>query len=385
MTKIKITSLLLCLSVWLLQSCAAQKAMSPRFEPQILDDQVQIGYGLAVGDVDGDGKDDILLADKKQFVWYRNGDWRRFVMIDSLTERDNVCLAARDIDGDGRVEVAVGAQWNPGETTDVQTSGSVHYLIRPKDPTQRWEAVPLHHEPTVHRMHWVKVENQYQLVVLPLHGRGNRNGEGEGVKVLAYKMPDDPRENWSYEVVDQSMRLTHNFDVISYRDQEALLIGGKEGAKICYPESGQWKAGEQTDLTIRDYGFGEIRKNEELIAGIQPMHGDTLVVYTNTGRKILSDSLRQGHALALADLLSQGRDQIVAGWRNENAQKETGVKLFIADDPEWKSWRSVWIDRNGMACEDLKIADLNGDGKKDIIASGRSTRNLKVYWNRSNY
>ena len=34
-----------------------------------------------------------------------------------------------------------------------------------------------------------------------------------------------------------------------------------------------------------------------------------------------------------------------------------------------------------MACEDLKIADLNGDGKPDIIASGRATKNLVIYWN----
>jgi hypothetical protein len=26
-----------------------------------------------------------------------------------------------------RVEVAVGAQWNPGETNDLQKSGSVHF------------------------------------------------------------------------------------------------------------------------------------------------------------------------------------------------------------------------------------------------------------------
>jgi hypothetical protein len=36
-----------------------------------------------------------------------------------------------------------------------------------------------------------------------------------------------------------------------------------------------------------------------------------------------------------------------------------------------------------MACEDLQIADLNGDGKPDIIASGRSTNNLRIYWNKS--
>ncbi|MFP6907280.1 MAG: VCBS repeat-containing protein, partial [Verrucomicrobiota bacterium] len=36
-----------------------------------------------------------------------------------------------------------------------------------------------------------------------------------------------------------------------------------------------------------------------------------------------------------------------------------------------------------MACEDLKAADLNGDGKLDLIAAGRVTKNLKIYWNRN--
>ena len=115
---------------------AAPALLAPRFEAQTIDDNIAIGYGLALGDVDGDGKTDILLADNKQFVWYRNGDWKRFVMIDN----------------DGKVEVAVGAQWNPGETADAAQSGSVHYLIRPQDPTQPWQAVALPHEPTVHRM-----------------------------------------------------------------------------------------------------------------------------------------------------------------------------------------------------------------------------------------
>ncbi|MEK7678021.1 MAG: VCBS repeat-containing protein [Verrucomicrobiota bacterium] len=33
------------------------------------------------------------------------------------------------------------------------------------------------------------------------------------------------------------------------------------------------------------------------------------------------------------------------------------------------------------ACEDLALADLNGDGRLDIIAAGRATKNLKVYFN----
>jgi hypothetical protein len=36
-----------------------------------------------------------------------------------------------------------------------------------------------------------------------------------------------------------------------------------------------------------------------------------------------------------------------------------------------------------MACEDIQVMDLNGDGKPDIVASGRATKNLKIYWNKS--
>jgi hypothetical protein len=39
------------------------------------------------------------------------------------------------------------------------------------------------------------------------------------------------------------------------------------------------------------------------------------------------------------------------------------------------------VDDGGMATEDLIVGDFNGDGRPDIVASGRSTRNVKIYWN----
>src|SRR5688572_8176925 len=136
----------------------------PTFQEQLIDSAVSIGYGIALGDVDGDKKPDILLADKKQIVWYRNGDWKKFVMAEDLTVSDNVCIAAMDITGDGKAEVAIGAQWNPSETSDSTKSGAVFYLQRPADATHRWKALQLPHEPTVHRMRWMQdAAGSYQL------------------------------------------------------------------------------------------------------------------------------------------------------------------------------------------------------------------------------
>ena len=361
----------------------------PKFEAQVVDDNVSIGYGLAIGDVDGDDKPDILLADKKQFVWYRNGDWKRFVMVDNLTESDNVCIAARDIDGDGKVEVAVGAQWNPGETSDTAKSGSVHYLIRPADPTTLWKPVKLYHEPTIHRMRWVRTTgNQFQLVVLPLHGRGNKNGEGESVNAIAYEMPKNPSATWKQEILNLSMHLTHNLDVVADGNRELIYIGGKEGIKILGFEKGKWAPVTSGGWFVQGESFGELRvgsTSKNVVAGIQPMHGNQLVLYSEknkAARNVLTTSLNQGHALAHDDILGVGHDQIVVGWREPDAEKKTGIKIFVRD-PKGNQWNDFWIDENGMACEDLQTADLNGDGKKDIIAAGRATHNLKIYWNKN--
>ncbi|RIW12948.1 hypothetical protein D0X99_17800 [Algoriphagus lacus] len=366
----------------------------PVFEAQLIDPGVAIGYGVAIGDVDGDGKSDILLADKNQFVWYRNGDWKKFVMAENLTTSDNVCIAARDLDGDGKVEVAVGAQWNPGETSDIQKSGAVFYLNRPTDPTQKWTSKQLHHEPTTHRMRWVMNGDQAHLIVVPLHGRGNANGEGAGVKVMAYEFPADPAGIWEYEVIDESMHLTHNLEVVSEKKGNSVLLGGKEGIVSLNYRNGKWER-EKLPLPSNP-SVGELRLGnsgkEKFLATIESMHGTTLATYEDfdqilnskaPARTVLHSSMKEGHALVTGDFLGLGSDQIAVGWRLPNESGEFGVKLFVPKNGSFSEFEEYWIDKNGMACEDLQAADLDGDGKPELIASGRSTKNLKIYWNRS--
>lgn len=377
----------------LISLCAGSTAIAgPKFERQIIDDTVPVGYGVATGDVDGDGKTDILLADKRHFSWYQNPGWEEYVLNRNLSLRDNVCIAAADINGDGKVEIAVGGRWNPGNTVEPLASGSVHFLERQADPKKFWKPVELYHDPTVHRMRWAKGEDgKYRLVVLPLHGIGNKNGEGEnGVNVRVYE-PDlrwpGQKRAWSHKVIDKSLHVTHNFDNIG----GTLYIGGVEGIVRRHitdasPRDARIITPENSEPPTK--GVGEVRKGKDFIAAIEPFHGTDLVIYQKQAdddskwtRTLLFDQLKDGHALAVTNLFGDDKEEIVVGWRKPNEAKEMGIKIY--SQTEAGEWESIWIDKNEMATEDLKVEDLDGDGKADIIASGRSTNNLAIYWNRS--
>jgi hypothetical protein len=383
-------TLLLCLPLCGL--LAAEPAV-PTFKAIDVDTKVGIGYGITVADVDGDGRPDLLLADQNQIVWYQNPTWTRHVMADKLTPQDHVCIAARDLDGDGRCEVAVGAGWNPGDTVG---SGAVFYLIPPADRTQRWEPVALPHEPTVHRMRWVEnAAHGWDLVMVPLHGRANvpATGEGAGVRILRYHRPADPRGTWTTDVLDASLHKTHNFDPVRWAGDagEDLLVGSKEGIFLLKPGAGT-PAMTLISASAKG-GVGEVRAgnaggDRRFIATIEPMHGSNLVVYRpcdpagTWAGTVLDDTLVDGHALACGDLAGIGRDQIVVGWRAMNKPgAKVGIKLFTPIDEAGTAWQQTLIDDGGMACEDLCLADLDGDGRLDIIAAGRATKNVKIYLN----
>lgn len=365
----------------LLASGASLIAAEPTFKAVDVDTKVEIGYGVAIADVNGDKKPDILLADKNVIVWYENPSWTRHVMAEKLTKQDHVCIAAADLDGDGKAEVAVGAAWNPGDTVN---SGAVFYLIPPADRTQKWEPVELPHEPTVHRMRWVNGD----LVVVPLHGRGNKNGQGAGVKILAYHKPADVKQPWSTEVLDEKLHMTHNFDPVQWDNDpnKEMLVGSKEGVFLLKNKKLTQLSGTESG------GAGEVRlgklgSGKRFFATVEPMHGTNLVIYREAGsspwgRTVLDSSLVDGHALACGDLAKSGSDQIVVGWRAMGKTGvKVGIKMFTAQDSEGKEWKSTVVDDNQMACEDLTLADLNGDGRLDIVAAGRATKNLKIYLN----
>jgi hypothetical protein len=84
-----------------------------------------------------------------------------------------------------------------------------------------------------------------------------------------------------------------------------------------------------------------------------------------------------------------GDDELIIGVRDDPNPKQgdtfterRGVRIYKCTDGKGEKWTRHIIEDGGVAVEDLVTADLDGDGKIDIIAVGRQTGNCRIYWNR---
>jgi hypothetical protein len=120
-----------------------------------------------------------------------------------------------------------------------------------------------------------------------------------------------------------------------------------------------------------------------------------VVVYTEpadpaTGlwrRSMIDDQLKWGHAVWCANLDDDADEELVIGVRDDlddqDPTKRRGVRVYDPQGAAPAKWNKSLIDPGAVAVEDLAAADLDGDGRTDIVAVGRATHNARIYWNRA--
>ena len=384
-------------------AAAADPLPFPTFRGEEIDKSLKIGYAVKIVDLNGDGKPDIVVVDKHRVIWFENpgkadAPWKLHTILEGTTKPDNVCLDVFDIDGDGKLDIALGAGWKPPNTTE---PGTIQWLKQPANIDEPWKVYPIGEEPSVHRMRFIKLGEQTVLVVAPLQGAGTTakaNWSEKGARMLMYRIPKDPTGPWTPEVIDDSLHAAHNLLQIGPdpHGSSCVLFASYEGLTPFTYESGRWAkgswgiSGDQSNPSgsrgCSEVKFGALKNGGHFLTTIEPWHGNKVVVYTSAGdtwtRHVIDTELKWGHGLWCCDLDGDGNDEIIVGVRDPlNEKIRSGVNVFRAIDADGTKWEKHVIDNGGVAVEDLACADLNGDGKIDIVAVGRATGNVKIYWN----
>ncbi len=386
---------------------AAEKPVFPRFRAQEIETGLQVGYAVLLVDINGDGKKDIVAVDTNRVVWYENPTWKRRTILEGKTKPDNVCIAAHDIDGDGQVDLVLGAGWKGMNSKD---ESPLYWLKRGASLDDPWSLHLIGTEPNIHRIRFADLNGDGKpvLIVGPLLGRGSTQAknfmDGSPVRYLAYRIPKDPlRDRRQPGVIDESLHVSHNFwPVPSARGKGMdILAASYEGVSLLSrTQSGRWtrsllgegnQANPKSNRGASEIKQGKLKNGKKYIATIEPWHGHQVVVYTEPAngkvmwdRHVVDEQLRWGHGVWCADLDGDGDDELIIGVRDDLSQKPNerrGVRIYKALDDQGAKWARHIIESGGVAVEDLAAADLDGDGKVDIVAVGRQTHNCRIYWN----
>ena len=354
-----------------------------KFREQAIATDFGVGYAVASGDVNGDGKPDILAISGTELVWFKAPDWEKTVILGpGATTADNVTIAPHDIDGDGRLDVALGAGWTG------QNTGTLQW-VRQNAPgaTPAWEVFPIGAEPTLHRIKWADIDGdkKLELIVAPLHGKGTTGATGPAARLLVFRPPANPRTDpWPMEVAGEANHIQHNFLPLNLDTdpQDELVTASHEGLT-------SWKRasdGKWSHTVIGEGSPGEVKMGRvggrRMLATIEPWHGAGVAIYAEQpgsalwAKTTIETGLTEGHALGWADFDGDGNQELAVGWR----RGKPGLAVYSVDR-NGALQSKVMVDDGGMDTEDLMVGDFNGDGRPDIVASGRATRNIKIYWN----
>lgn len=138
--------------------------------------------------------------------------------------------------------------------------------------------------------------------------------------------------------------------------------------------------GEAPKKGASEVHLGKLKDGRRFLATVEPWHGTDVAVYLAESskapikfgaRNVIDTTLKEGHALWVADLDGDGDDEILAGYRGGDA----GVNLYYR---EGETWTRTVVDRE-IAAQDLRGGDLDGDGRPDVVAIGGKTHNLVWY------
>ncbi len=196
--------------VWL--ECP-KNPLTDRWVERLVDDQVNGVHGLLVGNVDNQGRSDLLATSAQplepfpySLVWYRIPKdplsalrWDRFVFAANDAPGLSHYLGIGDMDGDGLPDATSAAK---GDATESGANGQwFAWWKAGKDPTQPWtKEIISADDPGATNIHPADVNGDGNMDVIA--------SRGHGVGVVWFER-DQTTGTWTEHVIDASLREPH--------------------------------------------------------------------------------------------------------------------------------------------------------------------------------
>jgi FG-GAP repeat len=378
---------------------AADRDLTPtQFRSHVIESKIPGGYALLVTDINNDRRPDVIGLSTRmtELAWYENPNWDRHVFIREMNGLVN--MAAHDLDGDGLPELALESEFS---MVAAKSQGFVWLLRQRGDPRQPWQAVKIDTLTTSHHLAWADIDGdgKKELINAPLIGPNALAPKYEDrVPLVYYRAPQEPQSEWKRLLIDDQLTgVLHRVRVVRWipGKREQLLTAGFDGI-VLHQAIGEGKTFHWENLLLSkgheeeapragtsDVAVGQVKKNR-ILAAVEPWHGNEVVVYTRDKssqwqRRVIFDELKEGHEVCVGDLNGDGRDDIVAGDRARG--EVASAHVFYAKNDAATDWHHEVLDYLGMSASGCSVADINSDGRLDVILIGSATANIKWYEN----
>jgi hypothetical protein len=411
-------------------TCPGADPTPLRFERIVIDADFPGGYQVEVADVNGDRKPDVVALGGSTLAWYENPTWKKRVVSTAKQTPDIISSATADLDGDGKAEIAIAYDFAMNEPK----RGKLLLAIQGAKPDDPWTFKPIaevrsHFRPdaqekrsfgnidqelvesfpSIHRLRWgfyprgslvtqagTTYERRRGLFVAPIFGRSARPPifDQEPARVIVLDPGAEPKSGrWRASPIGDAPVL-HAIDVIDWNDGGYSAVLGAsnrgvtsfrfdpsavEGPPVRPSDLAPGVPGDAPKKGSSEVHLGRLKDDRKFLATVEPWHGTEVAIYTSESpkplkfgpRTVIDATLKEGHALWVADVDGDGDDEVFAGYRGGSG----GVLMY---DFNGQTWDRTVLDP-AVTAQDLRGGDIDGDGTPDVVAIGGKSHNVVWY------